>query len=338
MAYQYIYGSDTMEAATRKINENFLDVPTSESITSEAVAEAKEYTNSVISNPNLLINGDLQVWQRGESFEGLINNKYCADRFKLFAQGSCTIVKDGIWLKMTPDTNNTGINSMAYYYDIPDVLLGKTMTLSFYIKASESYTYTLYAWNGKNITNSIATKDVNLTTEEQRVELTFTVPQTLTDGILHFWFNRMANKPNVSAWISRIKLEIGSVATEFVPENPAETFLKCCEYFYKSGVGTPGAISARTIVGSGNFLNANVRFPVKMRTKPTVTILGLASQTENKVSNWSSGAEQPQTVAVQNSTLDASGFNMINKQSGDEAFSQTLQYAFHYTADAEIYS
>ena len=343
MAMQYIYGTDTVQQGFNKVNENFLNVPSE--TTAEILQQAQEYTDQQISpilsqlyGYNFIIGGDFSTnpWQRGTSFESIGNNTYTADRFRLFAQGKCTIIKDGIWLKMTPDTGNTGINSMAYYLDVPEILLGETLTLSFYAKASEDITYTLYVWNGKNITKSIATKTVNLTTDEQRVIITFTIPTTLTDNILHFWFNRMANLPNKSIWISRVKLELGSVATEFVPENPAETFLKCARYYYISGTRVGGAILANMLTGNGNFLSANVRFPVQMRIKPTVTIKSLQG-TENKVSVWASAADQPQTVNVQYSTLTQNGFNALNKQSSDEAFSATTQYAFQYVADAEIY-
>ena len=88
MAYEYIYGSDTVEEGTRKINQNFLQVPVAENVLTEAnnyadtvgtntLNSAKTYANTTFSNPNLLINGDFQVWQKGESFNAA---GYTADR------------------------------------------------------------------------------------------------------------------------------------------------------------------------------------------------------------------------------------------------------------------
>ena len=120
MAYEYIYGSDTVEEGTRKINQNFLQVPVAENVLTEAnnyadtvgtntlngaksyadtvgtttlngaksyadtvgtntLNSAKTYANTTFSNPNLLINGDFQVWQKGESFNAA---GYTADRWR----------------------------------------------------------------------------------------------------------------------------------------------------------------------------------------------------------------------------------------------------------------
>ena len=102
MAYEYIYGSDTVEEGTRKINQNFLQVPVAENVLTEAnnyadtvgtntlngaksyadtvgantLNSAKTYANTTFSNPNLLINGDFQIWQKGESFNA---SGYTAD-------------------------------------------------------------------------------------------------------------------------------------------------------------------------------------------------------------------------------------------------------------------
>ena len=115
MAYEYIYGSDTVEEGTRKINQNFLQVPVAENVLTEAnnyadtvgtntlnsaksyadtvgtntLNSAKTYANTTFSNPNLLINGDFQVWQKGESFNAA---GYTADRWRN-AQANTAVTK-----------------------------------------------------------------------------------------------------------------------------------------------------------------------------------------------------------------------------------------------------
>ena len=64
-----------------------------------AVDEVKNWAQESFSNTNLLINGGLQVWQRGTSFNFSTSNTigaYAADRWRIFRQGDYLAEKDGI--------------------------------------------------------------------------------------------------------------------------------------------------------------------------------------------------------------------------------------------------
>lgn len=220
-------------------------VPTARTINSKALSSDIALTASDVGaiNPNLIINGEPQAWQRGTSFFGITNNTYTADRFKLFAQGSCDVAKDGKWIKTT--VNNTGINTQTTTLEIPDSLLGKTVTLSFLAKTNVSASSTIYIWNGKLITNVIKSQAISLTTTEQRFTTTFTIPASLTNNLLYIWFTRLEAFVGGTCWMSECKLELGSVATPFVPRPYGEELALCQRYYQVRSVNTIADVDLR---------------------------------------------------------------------------------------------
>ena len=86
---------------------------------------------SAVSNPNLLMNGDFQVWQRGTSFNYNISNKYCADRW-ILSHGAyynaMKIDKHDKGLQVTL-TSGSGSGGGIYQY-IENAVYNKTYTLS----------------------------------------------------------------------------------------------------------------------------------------------------------------------------------------------------------------
>jgi len=299
-----------------------------------------DYSANTFSNPNLLINGSLQVWQRGTSFNLSTSDPYrayVADRWLIFRspkEGNCLVEKDGAWLKL--NVKNAGVNAIAMFVDNIEQILGKTLTLSFYAKASEQINSLIYVWNDKGITNPIKNQNIILSSQPQKYHITFTVPEILPDNILHFWFLRIASNQGKTVWISKAKLEIGELATPFIPKSYANELIDCQRYYFRSKsnlVGTPGAYEA-ALNETSSFIHCNVRYPVQMRVSPTVNIYSIAGN-KNKIGIWANGIDTAQTVSVLSSTQSAEGFNCITKGSSDASFAAET-YAFHVEADAEI--
>lgn len=244
MAYQYIYGSDTMEAATRKINENFLDIPTSESITAEAVAEAKEYTNSVVSNPNLLINGDFQVWQRGTSFsQTSFTERYTADRWRAVSTDGTvqlTVQKSDRGMELFADQSGSSAQ-IRYRMAEEDLakIRGKTCTLSY------------------SIDDVVTTRQVTVSETAQETDILFSI--SISVSTTHKYLN----------WV---KLEIGTVATQFVPRPYAEELAMCQRYFLP--ITNPDSSNGTLGIGAYNsngYIVLNMPIITSMRTKPTLS-------------------------------------------------------------------
>lgn len=185
---------------------------------------------AALSNPNLLINGGVAVWQRGESFTiprtGYGAGKYTADRWRVWANadstgGNITVTRADDGMHIEAD----GAGFATYRFEEAEVkkLSGKTVTLS------------------QSVDGVVSSA----------------VRSFPTTGILNVALP-------VSGTINWIKLELGEEATPYVPKGYGEELLACMRYYQKTGtVFCPGYIT----VGGASFTYVP---PVPLRTTPTL--------------------------------------------------------------------
>lgn len=318
MAYEYIYGSDTVEEGTRKINQNFLQVPVAENVLTEAnnyadtvgtntlnsaksyadtvgvtalngaksyadtvgtttLNSAKTYANTTFSNPNLLINGDFQVWQKGESFNAA---GYTADRWRN-AQTNTAVTKiqhlqEGLCSKFAiklTKTKDKGGNIFLHQTleDYKTILKGKTLTVSFWAIGVGGFS----GYFGVQIGNTNGTT-FNLTNKWTKYQYTVKGVDTSEETDIRrrgvFFYSLGANQPQTGQGlaITEVKLEYGEVATPFVPRMYAEELALCQRYFYNPlylAGGYPYLTELCTTTNGGAF---RIQFPVPMRILPTL--------------------------------------------------------------------
>ena len=149
--------------------ERPIGVKGSELMKSETVQEARDLVSA--GRKNLIINGAMQVWQRGTSLTGLSNgsNVFLADRWKYSEGGTMSAVVTmsqesdvptgqgfGYSLKVSPTTADAAIDAneqqvFVYQIEARDLLqLGygtsnaKASTLSFWVKSSQAGTATIW--------------------------------------------------------------------------------------------------------------------------------------------------------------------------------------------------
>lgn len=346
MAYQYIYGSDTMEAATRKINENFLDVPTSESITAEAVAEAKEYTDSVVSNPNLLINGDFQVWQRGTSFEQRATaNAYTADRW------ISGFINDGKTHEITKDTDgsvkinpNGGYVSFCQVIENVGNLAGQEVTLSVMAKGNGTSGDTshiqIFLYSGAfNFTNPFASEQNAQVSNDNYEKKTIT--GTIPEGTKSITVRVYVYQTNIIN-LKYAKLEVGSVATPLSPRPYAEELAMCQRYFLP--ITNPDSSNGTLGIGAYNsngYVVLNMPIITSMRTKPTLS----GAYTENRLRLYYAPTAHEQVSNAEVLDYSAAFVTLALTPSGsgiptNENRAINVVYASngHFYLDAEIYS
>lgn len=185
---------------------------------------------STLSNPNLLINGGLAVWQRGESFTiprtGYGAGKYTADRWRVWANadstgGNITVTRADDGMHIEAD----GAGFATYRFEEAEVkkLSGKTVMLS------------------QSVDGVVSSA----------------VRSFPTTGILNVALP-------VSGTINWIKLELGEEATPYVPKGYGEELLACMRYYQVTGnIFLPGYI---TVGGA----SCSYVPPVPLRTTPTL--------------------------------------------------------------------
>lgn len=149
------------------------------------------------SNPNLLINGDFQVWQRGTSFTWNSGAKYCADRFIFVVNTETTVSK-------TDEGMSIKVPSGAWYCR---QILEKPLKAGAYtVSVSVDGKVHSYQLTSTGSTKLITVMDANSA------------------------YCKGAGATHIINWI---KLELGEHATPFVPRSYGEELALCQRYYYE---------------------------------------------------------------------------------------------------------
>ena len=210
------------------------------------------------SNPNLLINGNFRVNQRGQS--SYTGTGYTVDRWRNAGFNNLTVTPlvSGLRLEDTVDTA-TGY-MLSYKFEDKDYLKlqGKTITISFKVsKNTGSNIYLRLLANGENV------GDTNNTNNTGIFSKTITLPNSLNSLELHI---RKSNG-ELNCEIEYAKLELGSVATANNSRPYAEELAMCQRYYQTI---EPQAVRATQYNTGG--INFYVPLPVTLRTVPTLSL------------------------------------------------------------------
>lgn len=189
--------------------------------TSDTNGYTQKAVNGIVQNPNLLINPNFAINQRGQtSYTGI---KYSVDRWKSrYTNLTVEVFTSGVRL-----TNSQASGTTYLRQRLESSPAGKVVTLSCKISAIQSGT------GGRIMMNYGTTTDEPSTyingvgfSSTGIVKLTVTVPSNAVSFAID-----IGVAPNSSVDIEWAKLEIGSVATEFSPPNIAEELPKCQRYY-----------------------------------------------------------------------------------------------------------
>ena len=226
-----------------------------------------------VSKPNLLINPDFSINQRGQdTYSGY--NIYTVDRWKTLAVAAKATLTDGKWEFGIYNPDGPGSRT-CICQDVEDFekLRGRTVTASIKVNnitEGVKGTTVLYVYDGKNnmevkITGAgtfTVTKVVNAEASKLRVGIAGT-PSATNYAITPEW----------------IKLEVGTEATPFTPPLIAEELPKCQRYYqrynFASNMPLPLGIARTDTTVSINFNIPKLRdtATVKFSTDGTVKLL-----------------------------------------------------------------
>ena len=238
----------------------------------EAVEKSKEYTNGVISNPNLLINGPLDVWQRGDNFT-IAKSQTCTADMWICRYTNCTIQKVSTGLPLFPnglqyinngDTSNYNVvyQPLANY----EKYTGETLTFSFFVKGTVGRTLNCYIGNSRVGTVTLTDTFTRYSFTQKNVIFGDNFYKGVAFNTAGLGFNT-----GEGFTITDCKLEVGNVATANIPEDTAIELLKCYANTYilkrTSGYYQYGAGFAI----ANNKAMIFLKLPIPMRQMPTVT-------------------------------------------------------------------
>jgi hypothetical protein len=211
---------------------------------------------------NALINGGMDVWQRGTS--GIVptsTQPYSADRWESYRAGYAAGMSvyrpagpTGITYaaRVQRDVGNTSTAFMAFGQAIESVnstrFDGKNATLSFWARAGANFSSASSILNAKinygtgtdqnyrsNFTGNtvVASGDVTLTTSWQRFTITGNVNAAATQLGVQFSYTPVGTAGAADHFeITGVQLEEGSIATPF-EQRPVGTELALCQRYYE---------------------------------------------------------------------------------------------------------
>ena len=248
-------------------------------------------------NGNAIINGGMDIWQRGVTFTNPTAAGYTADRYMINRTGDVagatvsrsTSTTTGFQYAMQWQRTaaNTGVQDMNIYYGLESSdsyrFAGQTATLSFYAKKGANYSggnlnYLIASSTGTDgkpysYTTTVASTSATLTTSYQRFSVTGTFASNITQAFFNVsWVPSGTAGADDSVFITGIQLELGSVATSFKRAGGTlQGELAACQRYYWRSTGSTGysvlAPSGYT-QGTGN-CPTYVTLPVQMRVAPT---------------------------------------------------------------------
>ena len=200
------------------------------------LSQLANYLGTKFSNPNLLINPDFRINQRGAtSYE---KQGYSVDRWKIWNVTITPNANGGITVK-----NDKYTDSGTFIQILENATEGDS-TLSCYV-TSVSGTVTMVADDSSQV---VLKQGLNVVHTSKSTK-NFTIFLNQGTSITLKW----------------VKLEQGTVATPFVAPNPSEELTKCYRYKYIGGANLRARCTGNQVFGLTKDL------PTTLRTAPTMT-------------------------------------------------------------------
>jgi len=277
-------------------------------------AELASYASSFPSFRNRIINGNFDIWQRGESQQS--SGYGSADRWQNYHSGSTKTASRGAFT--VGQTEVPGNPKYYLHHEVSSVtgagnlvlliqriegvqtLAGQTVTLSFWAKAdSNKNIATEFLQNfgsGGSPSAAVTTIGVtthNLTTSWQKFTATVSIPfisgKTIgsdnNDWIgLYFWFDAGSNynsrtnslgQQSGTFDIAQVQLEEGTVATPF-EHRPISVELSLAQRYLPAFIGNNNMICNGSGYDSNN-TRFRVVFPVQTRVPATGLVVSSAA-------------------------------------------------------------
>ena len=302
-----------------------------------------------ITGKNLIINGNFDVWQRGVTIDPVSSSVYGVDRWANFyssinAQQTFTLGQtdvDGI-VKYSSRWTAKTTSGTAPFTRIEDVtrLGGKSITVSFYAKASTQVTVDLrfaqrFGSGGSATAFDTITDALAITTSWQKFSYTRTLAsisgKTVGSGN-NTEFAILATDLTTNDWIelSQVQLELGEQATPFEHRSYGDELARCQRY-YQIIPSNSAAYSFPLVRhrSATNSYTGSSYYPVTMRTNATITLDTSGSWIHKPNTRQDTGSA---TVVSSSSSV----FTVVATPSTDDSTQYLALSNNNVEADAEL--
>ncbi len=229
--------------------------------------------------PNLLNNGDFQVWQRREAFVSA-STGYVADRWWIGTAGPVTTVSK-ISTGGLQISNTTGEVTANYRFqqnmEVPNELKGKLVTLSF--KCKSTVAKNIGVASVVNDTTVTESKQVQITTDWKTHSFTFLMPSYdivriifgISSGVANYYgLTQVTPFPICDINFAWVKLEVNDHATPFIPRSYGEELAMCQRYFQRFNVQGVTYPYLGNLYISAESAWITIDLPTEMRISPAI--------------------------------------------------------------------
>lgn len=224
---------------------------------------SSEFQKRSVSNENLLINGDFQVWQRGTTVDAGKRSGFAPDRWYMSRNESVrlkTTVKSIDGLCVTFTSPAVSGDNIQFDYLMPTggfrKIAGRTVTLSYDgTNTTGDIKVRVRVKNGDNFTEVVP--------KTEATSITFKSPKCNDNDMLDI----VVYVQN-TATVHYVKLEPGGVATTNVPRYYSEELMECMRFYQRLTYSYSAHCS--TLNSS---LQDTLFLKMPMRTTPTITSL-----------------------------------------------------------------
>lgn len=271
-------GGKTRKTLLSKIKE-FIIGTTALTTTDKTITGAIEEVKGIVdvnstslkdlANPSLLINGDFRnpVNQRGKSSYN-VNGEYTIDRWKLAYENSGTMTVNDGYISIS---NGVANNTFLQYNCDTDmrVLEGEKVTFTIVYKSTATYRLSSFIGSAEEDVNIYLTPIDDWTVKTLTLDLSswkYSIGKVESSIILQSYDG--SSFTNGTLDVKYIKLELGSVATPFVPRLYGEELALCRRY----GIGFKNERPRfRADAVNGNQLIFFIPLTTMLRISPTTT-------------------------------------------------------------------
>ena len=253
---------------------------------------------------NTVINGGMDVWQRGTTSADSAGSPYTADRWQMFSSGvagrtttrqatgdTTNLPTIQYCARVQRNSGNTSTNGTFLAQNVETVnsipLASKTVTVSFYARKGANYSaasdvlssvFVYGTGTDQNVATgltgqtTVVSASNTLTATWQRFTMTGTVAATATQVALYYTYTPVGTAgANDYFEITGVQLELGSTATTFSRAGGTiQGELAACQRYYYRNTDPSGT----EYMGTGQAMSTTVvdnlfTIPVTMRTDPT---------------------------------------------------------------------
>ena len=308
---------------------------------------------------NIIINGAMQVAQRGTSASSKTSSDYfTCDRWRTEASGATyntsqqtnsasdmatTGAEHFLRMEVTTGNNNSGISQKIEARNIKQ-FKGEKLTVSFYAKGTNpnggSFDLRRQFSDGVNPSATRESTSFTVSSSWTKHTITFDYPDegsvdlTLNTAKMALSFLQPDGDSSTNAWtldLTSVQLEVGSQATPFEHRSFGEELALCQRYFSHSGDPVNNGFVHSLYLSTDAY--GNFSFPVPMRTSPSVTMAQSGRYLYSAGASLTINSFTAQNISDQNFQHRAA---CTGATAGRAAHVDTNSGVRFYEADAEL--